>query len=140
MHRKSLGFITFGIVLSLVMGEAAAQITGGPYDPRARVIQTSYVEAFCRNPNLAETNFWLRSPQSGDFNWMVANHRIFLKSSGGAQELQDTLRLSYLATFRRGPSQGEVNYWTPAIQQNGYTCAELKSFHNQYRSKNPGAR
>ena len=122
------------IVSSCAIDHVAAQ----PVNIREYNTNQAYPIAFCRPPNRAEINYWINDPRSQAVNSEVDAHRSWLRTNGA--ERQATIQRSYYAVFRRAPSAGEMQYWDQMVAQNGYTCQELQSFHNQYRRNNPSAR
>jgi hypothetical protein len=129
--RLISGALLAAILLPALPAGAQGPLPGGTSfpDPRTRVINDSYQRAFCRNPDPMEIRHWLQYPQSGDLNYLYGMHRQWLRQS--AQERTGTIQRSYYVALRRNPNQAEVNWWSAQVQQNGYTCEELKQFHQR---------
>lgn len=88
----------------IVLAEIS-RLNGNP-KLRTAVIGDAYIQTMGKTPNGKEEAYW--TPRTEHFRLIVQANRDFLYSPNGANDLVQTIRVAYLAKYKKDPSQTEL--------------------------------
>lgn len=124
MFRKNLLLTLF------ILCTAVATYAQGS---RTERIIASYMIAFGRPPQAAETQYWLTDPLSNKtVNDLVEKHRENMNKVDRSLRLT-AVKQSYIDAFGRAPRQDEINYWMGSVN----TYAEMRKKHVEWFAARP---
>lgn len=110
-------------------------MVAGAYAQQSRTerIIASYMIAFGRPPQAAETSYWLTDPLSNKtVKDLVEKHRDNMNKVDRSLRLS-AVKQSYIDAFGREPRQDEIDYWMGSIN----TYAEMRQKHVEWFASRP---
>lgn len=118
------------LILLLALGTVA-----GTYAQQSRTdrIIASYMIAFGRPPQAAETSYWLTDPLSNKtVKDLVEKHRENMNKVDRSLRLT-AVKQSYIDAFGRAPRPDEIDYWMGSVN----TYAEMRAKHVEWFAARP---
>ena len=116
--------------LFLILIALCSVVTTYAQQNRTDRIIASYMIAFGRPPQQAETSYWLTDPLSNKtVNDLVEKHRENMNKVDRNLRLS-AVKQSYIDAFGRAPQPDEINYWMGSVN----TYAEMRKKHVEWFS------